>query len=104
MGVSVIIPAYNEEKYIGEVLEVVTDIPGLTEVIVVSDGSVDKTVEVAERYPVKVIDLVTNVGKGGAMMAGVKEAKGNYVFFLDADLIMLFNLFVMFGIFLIFFS
>lgn len=87
MDISIIIPAYNEEKYIEEVLEVVTDIPGLFEVIVVSDGSTDGTVQVAQRYPVKVIELPINLGKGGAMMAGAREAKGKYLFFLDADLV-----------------
>lgn len=87
MDISIIIPAYNEEKYIEEVLEVVTGVPNLLEVIVVSDGSTDGTVQVAQRYPVKVIELPVNMGKGGAMMAGARNAKGKYLFFLDADLI-----------------
>ena len=87
MDISIIIPAYNEEKYIEEVLKVVTDIPGILEVIVVSDGSTDNTVQVAQKYPVKVIELPVNLGKGGAMMAGVRGAKGKYLLFLDADLV-----------------
>jgi len=87
MSVSVVIPAYNEEKYIGDVLDIVTQVPGLIEVIVVSDGSTDQTVSVAQNYSVKIINLPQNIGKGGAMMIGAQESQGNYILFLDADLI-----------------
>ena len=86
MDISIIIPAYNEEKYIEEVLKVVTDIPGILEVIVVSDGSTDNTVQVAQKYPVKVIELPVNLGKGGAMMAGVRGQR-KILTLLDADLV-----------------
>ncbi|NLT96435.1 MAG: glycosyltransferase family 2 protein [Clostridia bacterium] len=87
MAVSAVVPAYNEEKYIGKVLDVLIKIPELEEIIVVNDGSTDNTAAIVRSYPVKLIDLERNVGKGGAMLAGAKAAKSEYIFFLDADLI-----------------
>ncbi|MDK2824124.1 MAG: hypothetical protein PWQ67_2478 [Clostridia bacterium] len=87
MGVSAVIPAYNEEKYISQVLEVVTQVTELQEVIVVSDGSTDKTSDVVRTFPVKLIELSENIGKGGAMLIGAQKAQGEYILFLDADLI-----------------
>lgn len=87
MLVSAVIPAYNEEKYIGQVLEVLTKIQDLEEIIVVSDGSTDDTPAIAESYPVKLINLSENIGKGGAMMMGARVASGEYILFLDADLV-----------------
>lgn len=87
MNISLIIPAYNEEKYIKEVLEVAADIPDLLETIVVSDGSTDDTIKTVREYPVKIIELPFNQGKGAAMLAGAQGARGDYLLFLDADLV-----------------
>src|SRR5690606_40162053 len=59
----------------------------LEEIIVVSDGSDDRTAEVARRYPVKVLELEQNVGKGGAMKAGANETNCEVLLFVDADLV-----------------
>jgi polyisoprenyl-phosphate glycosyltransferase len=86
--VAVIIPAFNEEGRIGTVLEAACCCTLADEVIVVSDGSLDRTAEVARRYPhVTVIDLPFNVGKGGAMSAGVAATRARIVAFVDADLV-----------------
>ena len=87
MSVTAIIPAYNEEKYIGEVLEPLSEIRQITQIIVVSDGSTDGTVWVAGGFGAEVIELPENIGKGGAMSVGFKAARGEYIVFLDADLI-----------------
>lgn len=87
MRVSAVIPAYNEEKTIGTVLSVVVKCPEIDEVIVVSDGSEDGTADVARRYPVRLVELTENRGKGGAMKVGVDQASGDVLLFLDADLI-----------------
>ena len=85
--VSVIIPAHNEEDNISNTLDVTASADLLDEVIVVSDGSTDKTAEVANKYPhARVIDLKKNLGKGRAMQKGVEAAKGGVIVFLDADL------------------
>lgn len=86
--VAAVIPAYNEEANIARVLRVLAPMEVIHEIIVVSDGSRDGTARVARGYPrVKVIELERNVGKGGAMMAGVRHTDADVILFLDADLI-----------------
>jgi len=86
--VTVIIPAYNEEARIGAVLRAVAATPVVNEVIVVSDGSTDRTAEVAVSHNIRTEKLLRNVGKGGAMLHGAKCAEGaDVIVFLDADLI-----------------
>ena len=87
MKVSAIIPAYNEEKNIGRVLSVLIQIEEISEILVINDGSTDKTNEIAHSYGVKVIDFAENHGKGIAMWAGVMHTNAPVVLFLDADLI-----------------
>lgn len=87
--VSVIIPAYNEEKTIGAVIEEtlqIMDGVGLPyEVIVVDDGSTDRTREVASKYKVTVICNGRNYGKGYALRKGFQHAKGDIIVTIDAD-------------------
>jgi uncharacterized repeat protein (TIGR01451 family) len=85
--VSVIIPAYNEETHISSCIESVQrqDFKGNMEVIVVNDGSTDRTAEIASKYPVKLIDLKTNVGKANALNVGVQHSKGDILVFSDSD-------------------
>ncbi len=86
MGVSAIIAAYNEEKTIGDVLRVLTQNPLIDEVIVVSDGSTDQTVERAREFDAKTISLRTNCGKGYAMRVGVDNAANGVLLFVDGDM------------------
>lgn len=85
---SVIIPAYNEEN---NITKVITDVLKLTkkfplEIIVVDDGSKDKTVSVAKKAGAhKVITYKKNKGKGGAFRVGIDAAKGEYIVQIDAD-------------------
>lgn len=84
--ISCLIPAYNEEKYIKDVIEVVKNCDFVDEIIVISDGSTDKTAEIAEALGIKVIKLEKNLGKGGAINEGLKYAQGNIILLVDADL------------------
>lgn len=84
---TLIIPAYNESRYIPHVLSVVTGMPDFKEVIVVDDGSTDQTALIAARYAVRVIRLEQNRGKGGAIAAGLETCETPFLTFLDADLI-----------------
>ncbi len=68
-NITVVIPAYNEEERIGETLQAVKSIPGISRVIVVSDGSTDTTASRAREEGVEVLELYPNRGKGGAMNA-----------------------------------
>ncbi|MBI2586280.1 MAG: glycosyltransferase family 2 protein [Rhodospirillales bacterium] len=90
--VSVLVPAYNEEATILEILGRVArqNIDGICfEVLVVDDGSRDRTVALLEENPglyTKLIKRGFNGGKGAAVRAGLKAASGDYVLFQDADL------------------
>ncbi len=90
--ISVIIPVYNEEKTIIDVLERVCAqvVDGFEfEVLVVDDGSNDGTAELLKEHRdlyTHLTQLPSNSGKGAAVMAALKEASGDYVLFQDADL------------------
>lgn len=84
---SVIIPAFNEEKTVSEVIHACRESKYVSEVIVVDDGSTDQTSEVAKKAYAKVIREENNRGKAYAMLRGSGEAKENILLFLDADLI-----------------
>lgn len=86
-SVTVIIPAYNEGKTIGEVIKVVEKVKLVDKIIVVSDGSVDNTVDIAKKHDVEILELVNNIGKGGALSRGVDATYSEIILFLDADLI-----------------
>ncbi|SHI79133.1 Glycosyl transferase family 2 [Geosporobacter subterraneus DSM 17957] len=87
MKVTAIIPAYNEEKRIAKVLDTVTQLNIVDQIIVVSDGSTDDTAEIARYYTEDVIELKENIGKGGAIITGLSYSNADIVLLLDADLI-----------------
>ncbi|MFC2145217.1 dolichyl-phosphate beta-glucosyltransferase [Actinomycetota bacterium] len=95
--ISVIIPAYNEEKTIvgtiKETIEVLNKIRGLNyELIIVDDGSIDKTSAVVNKLRnrsvnnIKLESYFPNKGKGFALKKGALVARGDYILFMDADL------------------
>ncbi|MCA0922569.1 glycosyltransferase family 2 protein [Pseudooceanicola nanhaiensis] len=89
LRLSCIIPAYNEAPRIARVLEVTLAAPGIDEVIVVDDGSADRTAAIAESFDdprLRVIRLTRNGGKTRAVAEGLTVARGAYVMFLDSDL------------------
>lgn len=92
MIISIILPNYNEEKTIINVLETISkqSIENIKfEIIVVDDGSVDDSVKLLKGSPglyTKLICLPKNLGKGGAIKEGLKNATGEYILFQDADL------------------
>lgn len=87
MKLSVVIPAYNEEKYIGRCLEELITQAGkdIFEIIVVDNASTDKTAEVAKKY--KGVKVVREERKGltRARQAGLMAAKGDLIAYIDAD-------------------
>jgi len=84
--VSVIIPAYNEEKNIQRVIEKYRsqNYPGL-EIIVVANNSTDRTFEIAQQYADAVLDIKENIGVCKARNEGAKIATGDIFIFSDAD-------------------
>ena len=89
LEVSIIIPAYNEEKSISDQIARVKSVMDKTdwkyEVIVVDDGSTDDTAEVAAKLPVDLISLPRNSGYGAALKTGISKAAAEYIIFIDAD-------------------
>ena len=84
-SVSVIIPAFNEEATVAQVVSVARKLSYVDEVIVVDDGSTDRTVEEAESAGATVISHSVNQGKGAAIKTGFKNSHGDVIAFIDAD-------------------
>jgi len=83
-----IVPAYNEEKTIGGIVRALKGARGVDEVIVVDDGSGDRTADEARAAGAdQVLRLAENIGKGGALRRGVSATSAGLLFFCDADFI-----------------
>ena len=94
LNISVFFPCYNEEKNLesltNSILNFLPAISDQYEVIIVNDGSKDRTREIAEtlskkNHHVKVFNHETNLGYGAALKTGFKNAKLDYIFFTDGD-------------------
>lgn len=89
MSLSIVIPAYNEEGAVKETIEEVReamdplDVP--YEIIVIDDGSEDRTLEIARETGVKVDTNQVNTGYGASLKRGIKHAQYEYVAIIDAD-------------------
>ena len=84
---TVIIPAFNEEAGIGRTLQSLQDEPRLTgaNVIVISDGSADRTAEIARTYGATVIENWSNLGYGASLKRGIQRADTELIAWFDAD-------------------
>ena len=91
---SVVLPAYNEAarlpRYLPDVIEYCSNLPGAGEVLVVDDGSHDETASYVESLAatapaLRLVRQPRNMGKGAAVRRGVMESKGRYILFADAD-------------------
>lgn len=84
---TVIIPAYNEETGIGPLLEkmVASSLNTKYEIIVVDDGSTDRTAELVSKYPVRLVRHGTNKGYGASLKTGIRKATCDKVIMLDSD-------------------
>ncbi|MHB1920896.1 MAG: glycosyltransferase family 2 protein [Chitinophagaceae bacterium] len=94
---SIIIPAYNEARTIGQILEKITQVelpePIRIEILVIDDCSTDNTLEEVKKFEtahpqinLQVFTHQVNQGKGGAIHSGIKKASGDYLIIQDADL------------------
>ena len=95
LKISIIIPAYNEEKRIRKcltrTLQYCTEQQWDFEILVAVDGSVDNTAKIVDDFHsednrIKLISLKDRMGKGGALMNATRKASGRYIAYMDADL------------------
>jgi len=89
MLLSIIIPVYNEELTIGNVIDrtkaAIQDTRLKNEIIVVDDKSFDKSLEAAKKRSAKIYTLKEHLGKGYALRAGFAKAKGDIIITIDSD-------------------
>lgn len=89
---SIIVPVFNEEQSVAESIKAVCAVNITKEIVIVDDGSTDKTIEILERdiLPqfgyIRLIKHGVNRGKGAAIRTGIQEAVGDYIVIQDADL------------------
>lgn len=86
-NIAAIVPAYNEQETIAEVLKALKATPSIDEILVVSDGSTDGTVEIARGMGMRTIHLRQNQGKGRAMAVGVAHTDAPVLLFVDGDIL-----------------
>lgn len=84
--ISIVIPVFNEEKNISELLDKIqNNLSSNDQIIVVDDCSTDNTVDIVKTFPCELIKHENNIGKGQALINGISKAKGDIIFFIDGD-------------------
>ncbi len=84
-SMSIILPCKNEELGLDDLLGRLSDQFSEAEIIVVNDGSTDKTVEICARHKVQVVTHMYSKGNGAAVKSGARHASGDILVFMDAD-------------------
>jgi glycosyltransferase involved in cell wall biosynthesis len=85
--ITVVVPTYNEEQTIGQVLESLTSFKSIDQVVCVDDGSTDNSYRIVKRFKgnITIVHHRTNRGKGYALYRGVSASKGDIIAFFDSD-------------------
>ena len=87
MEITALIPAYNEEKTIGTIIQTLKNIELIDDILVIDDGSADNTSKEARQSGARVIKLDQNQGKGAALQKGIECIDSHIALMLDGDLI-----------------
>lgn len=87
MKVTGLIPAYNEENTIGDIVKTLYRHQYINEILVINDGSSDRTSFIAGQAGARVINMDKNRGKGAALKRGIDEVENDIILMLDGDLI-----------------
>lgn len=89
MKISAIVPVFNEEKTVADVIDTLMKSTLVDEIICINDGSKDRSLSILVSFgnKIKLINLSKNRGKGYAMALGIQKAKGDIIMFFDADLL-----------------
>ncbi|MBJ8445358.1 glycosyltransferase family 2 protein [Acinetobacter bereziniae] len=85
INISVVLPAKNESGAIGDTIKKIQALDLVSEILVINDGSIDDTCQVAEYAGAKVISHPYSKGNGAAIKTGARNAKGDIIIFMDAD-------------------
>ncbi len=86
MKIIALVPAFNEADNIADTILAVTEINQITQIVVIDDGSTDNTAKIAAEFPVELITLAVNQGKGQALNAGWQTYAADIYLLIDADL------------------
>ena len=87
MKITALLPAYNEEDRVGDVINALKKNKYVDNIVVVDDGSEDNTALIAKKAGARVIEMKQNKGKGAAIQKGIKKLDSDIALMLDADLI-----------------
>ena len=82
---TVVIPAFNEESVIGTVIQELRNVADWHDILVVDDGSTDKTLDAAQRAGARTIRHPYNKGNGASVKSGIRAAQGEFVLVFDGD-------------------
>lgn len=85
--VTCIIPAYNEENRVSNIIKIIKKIKLVNQIIVINDGSTDNTLNVIKTFKgIRVIDHKINMGKTRSILDGLKKSKNEIILMIDSDL------------------
>src|SRR4051794_33596192 len=88
LSISILVPAYNEEGALEKTVAAIGEQRGHfrdLEIVVINDGSKDRTGEIARSLPVTLLEHEKNRGYGAALKSGLQVAKHDYIMIVDAD-------------------
>ena len=93
MKCTVVVPVYNSEETIGACLEALVGQEGVElnrdyTIVLVNDGSTDRTLDIAGRFPISILNMPTNSGRLAARLAGARVAMTSLIFFVDSRVVM----------------